>query len=159
MFPDTSMCSMCNALATGPRLARVQVGTLNNGATLGRPANIDFYVSTWAEQPPNDEAQAAELGVDLIPDAVRAARGSNRMAAAAVAGRVPWASDTVAGIAHPDGDRGVAASHYSEALYLFPGTVPLSYALLPAARTRCVAVLSRLTRIPYGEQAAPARGR
>lgn len=121
------MCPMCNALVTGRRLARVQAGTLNNGATLARPANVDFYVSTWAEQPPNDAAQAAELGVDLVPASVSAARGGHRMAGAAEAGRVPWASEEAAGIAHPGGERGVAASQYSEALYLFPGTVPLSY--------------------------------
>ena len=144
VFTALSMSPLENALATGPRLARVQAVTLNNGVTSGRRTSVDFYVSTWDEQPPNSDANAEDwVGKEMDRRGLRPLGsvddeyGRRRLATAVSRGDIPWADGDVAGLAGPHGERSAAAEMYTEALYLFPDGVSLSY-VHPCERPVCL---------------------
>ena len=144
VFTALSMSPLENALATGPRLARVQAVTLNNGVTSGRRTSVDFYVSTWDEQPPNSDANAEDwVGKEMDRRGLRPLGsvddeyGRRRLATAVSRGDIPWADGDVAGLAGPHGERSAAAEMYTEALYLFPDGVSLSY-VHPCERRVCL---------------------
>ena len=143
VYADLSMFAMSVALASGRRLARSQVLVMNNGVTSGLAASMDWYLSSYEEQPPNvaqsattcgvQHAQRCDIAADGAPTTIACVprrqcrmlqRAANRVA-------LHVAGATVAGVAGPD--RSSAADWYSEGLYMFPHALSLSYVVVRAS--------------------------
>jgi len=147
VFTDVGMEPQSRALASIGRLARSHVLVMNNGQTSGMPAHMDWYLSTWSEQPTNRHASQVDGRADGVPCVRNGDRNSSdvepdkptprvrprlqamcleaalRLAWATKRGDVGVASASSSGIA--GGDRSGAALHYSETLYMFKGGVGL----------------------------------
>lgn len=133
LYTDIAMQSFTLALAAGPRLAPAQVLVLNNGQTSGLAATMDWYLSSYLEQPNNEEAVPLHSEAPVMHRSLDTSGGGEvckspactRLSTAIAAGVVVPASDVASGLAGED--RRAAAQHYTERLYLFGGDIGISY--------------------------------